>query len=232
MNFDVYCDESRPDLLTSTHPNGQYVVIGSLWLETDRRHECKQAIHALRDTHRVGGEFKWQKVSPSRIGFYTSLLDWFVDQGPAVRFRCILIAQDQLDWHLHEGDRELGFYKFYYQMLHHWVLDFNRYIIFCDYKSNRLMNRLAILQRCLSYANLTSRISEVQAVRSEESVLIQLTDVLTGAISAKSNRSLQPNSAKSLLVRHLEKRLGHPLAATRRDAQKFNVFAIRLGGGW
>ncbi|WP_420905048.1 DUF3800 domain-containing protein [Candidatus Magnetaquiglobus chichijimensis] len=129
-------------------------------------------------------------------------MNWFAEQGLAVRFRCILIAQNQVDWHLHDGDRELGFYNFYYQTLHHWVLVFNRYAIFCDHKSNRLMSRLATLQRCLAYTNLSSTISGVQAVRSEESVLIQLTDVLTGAISAKFNGSLMPNSAKSVLVRH------------------------------
>lgn len=26
MDFDVYCDESHLDLLTFTHPNGEYVV--------------------------------------------------------------------------------------------------------------------------------------------------------------------------------------------------------------
>lgn len=232
MDFDVYCDESRPDLLTSTHPNGKYVVIGSLWLEASRRAEYKQAIHSFRDIHQVGGEFKWQKVSLSRIQFYESLIDWFVAQGLAVRFRCILISHDQLNWQMHEGDRELGFYKFYYQMLHHWILDFNCYSIFCDHKSNRVMNRLEALRRCLSYANLTSEVSQVQSVRSEESVLIQLTDVLTGAISAKFNHSLRSGSAKSALVERLESRLGHPLQATNRGEQKFNIFAIQLGGGW
>jgi hypothetical protein len=139
MDFDVYCDESRPDLLISTHPGGQFVVIGSLWLESDRRLEYKQAIHALRDAHRVGGEFKWQKISPSRVQFYEALVDWFADQGQDIRFRCICIPHNQLNWSLHGEDRELGFYKFYYQMLHHWILDFNRYAVFCDYKSNRVI---------------------------------------------------------------------------------------------
>ncbi|MBF0142306.1 MAG: DUF3800 domain-containing protein [Magnetococcales bacterium] len=232
MDFDVYCDESRPDLLTSTHPGGQFVVIGSLWQASDRRLEYKQAIHALRDTYRVGGEFKWQKVSPSRIQFYEAIVDWFADQGQDVRFRCICIRHDQLNWSLHGEDRELGFYKFYYQMLHHWILDFNRYAVFCDYKSNRVMSRLSTLKQCLSYANLTSEIAQVQAVRSEESVLIQLTDVLTGAVSAKFNQTLTPDSAKSALVRRLETRLGHPLQSTCRGEQKFNIFAIHPGGGW
>ncbi len=232
MDFDVYCDESCPDLLTSTNPHGKYVVIGSLWLESSQRQECKQAIHALRDAHLIGGEFKWQKVSPSRIEFYKALMDWFIDQGLSVRFRCILIPHNQVDWRLHSEDRELGFYKFYYQMLHHWIFDFNRYAVFCDYKSNRVMTRPETLRSCLSAANLSSEILRVQAVRSEESVLIQAADVLTGAVSAKFNGALIDGSAKSQLVGHMETRLGRPLTSTSLGEQKVNVFAIQLGGGW
>ncbi|ABK44520.1 conserved hypothetical protein [Magnetococcus marinus MC-1] len=232
MEFDVYCDESRPDLLTSQHPKGTYVAIGSLWIETLQRKTCKDAIHSLRDTYRVGGEFKWQKVSPSRVEFYKALIDWFMGQGASVRFRCILIRHDQINWQLHSDDRELGFYKFYYQLLHHWVLDFNRYSVFCDYKSNRLMDRPETLRRCLSSANLSSDILRVQPVRSEESVLIQAADVLTGAVSAKFNKGLAENGAKSQLIEHLENRLGHPLTPTVRGEKKFNIFAIDLGGGW
>lgn len=232
MDFDVYCDESRPDLLTSTHPHGSHAVIGSLWLESQRRDTFKQAIHDLRNLHRVGGEFKWQKVSPSREQFYISLVDWFINQGLDLRFRCVLIQHNQVDWALHEGDKELGFYKFYYQMLHHWVGDFNRYAIFCDFKSNRLRSRLETLRQCLDRANLTSEIAQVQAVRSEESVLIQLADVLTGAVSSKMNATLVPGSTKAALVTHLESRMGMSIQATGSDVQKFNVFAINTGGGW
>lgn len=231
MNFDVYCDESRPDLLTSAHPHGNHAVIGSLWLESQRRDTFKQAIHDLRNIHRVGGEFKWQKVSPSREQFYMALVDWFISQGLDLRFRCVLIRHDQVDWALHEGDKELGFYKFYYQMLHHWVGDFNRYAIFCDFKGNRLSSRLETLRQCLDRANLTSEIAQVQSVRSEESVLIQLADVLTGAVSSKMNGTLVLGGTKAALITHLESRLGMPIQATGGDAQKFNVFAINTGGG-
>lgn len=89
MKFEVYCDESRPDLFTSKNPPAKYMVIGSLWLCADDRAEFKTAIHALRDKHRVGGEFKWRKVSPSRVEFYKDLLNWFVDVDDRLRFRCI-----------------------------------------------------------------------------------------------------------------------------------------------
>jgi len=233
MKFEVYCDESRPDLLCSQNPTAQYMVIGSLWLPSERRERMKMDIHALRNKHRIGGEFKWQKVSPSRIDYYRELVDWFVAMGDDLRFRCIAVDHSQVNLlHFHGNDKELGFYKFYYQMLHHWILDFNEYTVFCDFKSNRVRTRLSELQRCLANANLSSEIINVQTIRSKESVLIQTADVLTGIAAAKLNNNLKAGSAKWELVSHMEQALGRQIAPTYRGEQKFNVFNIDLNGGW
>jgi hypothetical protein len=233
MKFDVYCDESRPDLLGSNRPQGQFMVIGSLWLPTEDRQEFKREIHELRNQHRIGGEFKWQKVSPSRRAFYEQLVGWFHDKGDRLRFRCIAVDQQQVNLKLyHEDDQELGFYKFYYQLLHHWILDFNKYAIFVDFKHNRRRDRLHVLQRCLDYSNLSSIVSVVQAVRSEESVLIQLADVLTGMAAYRLNNQVRAGSAKAAVLSHYETLLGREIGPTYKGEQKFNVFRINLTGGW
>jgi hypothetical protein len=233
MRFDVYCDESGPDLLVSKRPHGRYLVIGSLWLATEDRDRFKQEVHALRDRHRVGGEIKWQKVSPAKIAFYLDLVSWFLERENRLRFRCIAVDREKVSLlRYHDNDQELGFYKFYYQMVHHWILDFNDYSIFCDFKSNRLRNRLHTLQRCLACSNLSSQISTVQAVRSRESLLIQCADVLTGAAAARLNNVLAPGSAKSRLVAALEEGLGRSIHHSPKGEQKFNVFVIDLAGGW
>ncbi len=233
MNIDVYCDEAYPDLLSSEDRQAKYLFIGSLWLRSEDREAYKAAIHALRDKHRVGGEFKWNKVSPSRLKFYRELLTWFVAQGEELRFRSIAIDSGQVDLlRYHENDQELGFYKFYYQVLNHWIHDCNEYRIFCDFKSNRRRDRLHVLKRCLDYANLSATIASVQAVRSDESVLIQLADLLVGISSAKLNKKLVPGSAKAELVEHLEKLLGRSIAPTGLCERKFNLFRINFGGVW
>ncbi|MEN8131267.1 MAG: DUF3800 domain-containing protein [Pseudomonadota bacterium] len=233
MKFEVYCDESRPDLLCSQHPTARYMVIGGLWLPTEDRIRMKHDIHALRNKHRIGGEFKWQKVSPSRLDFYRDMADWFVVMGDQLRFRCIAVEHEKVDLlHFHGNDQELGFYKFYYQMLHHWILDFNEYAVFCDFKSNRVRTRLHELARCLEYSNLSSKVVNVQAIRSRESVLMQAADVLTGVAAARLNNNLKAGGAKWELVTHLEQALGKSIQATYRDEQKFNVFLIDLAGGW
>lgn len=234
MKFDVYCDESRPEALaTKKIDSNENLVIGSLWLPSEIRAELKEAIHSLRNTYKVGGEFKWQKISPSRKDFYEALLDVFFSYGDSLRFRCIVVNKTNVDLlKYHDGDQELGFYKFYYQMLHHWILDFNEYSIFCDYKRNRNTSRLSVLGEYLQRSNISSYILNVQAINSDESVLIQLVDVLTGAASAKFNETLRGGGVKEKLVTLLEERLGRELAHTLRSEQKFNVFVIKPQGGW
>jgi len=233
MEIEVYCDESYPDLLSSRSKQAKYMVIGSLWLPRQNRETCKQAIHFLRNQYKVGGEFKWTKVSPSRLNFYKAVVSWFVEQGEDVRFRCIAIDSNKVDLLLfHENDQELGFYKFYYQVLHHWIHECNDYSIFCDFKSNRRRDRLHVLQRCLHHSNLSANISSIQAVRSLESVLIQTTDVLTGIASARINKKLSSGTAKSELVAHAEEALGRKIGPTPLCEKKFNVFRINFGERW
>lgn len=232
MNFDVYCDESGPELLHSNKPKADYLVIGSLWLPQDLRTKGKAAIHELRHRFGIGSEFKWRKVSPSKFEFYKELLDWFFVSGSELRFRAIVVDREKVNLvDFHEGDGELGFYKFYYQLLLQWSRECNRYNVFCDYKQNRLPCRLSTLERCLNHANLASEI-HVQAIQSDESVFIQLCDVLTGLTHARYNRPETLGIAKTKLLNHAEGRLGRTIQATPSAEQKFNVFEIRPGGGW
>lgn len=233
MQFEVYCDESHPDLLGSKNPTADFMVIGSLWLDATSRASFKEAIHGLRNKHKMGGEFKWRQVSPSRQAFYIELIDWFFAQDDQLRFRCIAVERRKVNlFRYHDSDQELGFYKFYYQMLHHWILDWNEYAVFCDFKRNGDRDRLHVLQKCLEASNLSSRVTMVQAIRSRESVLLQLTDVLTGAAGAKLNNAVRAESAKARVVAQIEAKSGRRIAHTLKAEQKFNVFVINLQGGW
>jgi hypothetical protein len=232
MRFEVYCDEANPDVFTSSKPRARHLMIGSLWLPAELRDQLKRQIWELRAAHCVWGEIKWTKISTSRIDFYQALVDLFIGHGDSLRFRCIAVDHTQVDMGLHDNDGELGFYKFYYQLLHHWILDFNEYRIFCDLKTNREPTRIPILRDCLSSANLSSTIADIQSLRSSEVVLIQLCDFLLGAASSRMNGTLNAGGAKSMVVERLERALGRKLFATYKAEEKFNVFKIQLQGGW
>lgn len=230
MDFEVYCDESRQDLISKKQVE-QYLMIGSLWLPADVRKNVKLDIAQLREKHSVRGEIKWSKISSSKKDFYLGLVDLFISYQDKLRFRCIAIESSKVDLGWHNHDKELGFYKFYYQLLHHWILDLNSYTIFCDTKTNRDPSRLKVLLECLSSANLTAKINFIQALPSHEVVLIQLTDFLLGIVSAKMNNATQ-SKAKLEVIAHLEQELHHKLVPTLQREEKFNIFEIRLEGGW
>jgi len=231
MDFEVYCDESRQDLFRRQGEHrGRFVLLGSIWIEASERPRFKEALHSLRNRYDLWGEFKWNKVSPSRLDFYRAVVDIFFREN--MRFRCFVAEAHELDAaRFHEADNELMFYKFYYQLLHHWILDCNRYRIFLDMKTNRVHNRLRILRDVLRNANLTSEILDVQALPSREVDLLQLTDVMLGAVGYKFHGHAQ-SQAKCALVQAVESALGKPIGPTNRAATKFNVFRFRPGGGW
>lgn len=233
MDIDVYCDETLPDLFTSNikKESGQFLLIGSLWIERELREDIKQHIKDLREKYNCWGEIKWTKVSPSKEKFYLELVNLFFSYGMEMRFRCIGIDPKKIIWSYHEEDKELGFYKFYYQMLQKWIIEFNSYKIFCDAKKNRDLSRLSTLKSILNNQFRNSYIEEVQALPSKEVVLIQFSDFLLGATSAKFNNSVSKNTAKLNVIKHIEKLIGRELAPTNRMENKFNIFMIRLDGG-
>jgi len=233
MNFDVYCDENFPDLFTSEHPLARYMMIGSVWIPVELRREVKTKVADIREAHNTWGEIKWTKVIPQKWNFYSELIKLFFSYGTEMRFRCIAIDRVAYYADRNNGDNELGFYKFYYQMLHHWIFDHNNYTIFCDTKLNRDKNRLKVLQRCLAYANINSTIARVQSLPSKELVLMQLCDLLLGAASSRLNNTLTSGSTKEALVHLIERQLDiHQIAPTAMSEQKFNIFQINLKGGW
>lgn len=232
MKFEVYCDETRQDLFWSRRPNGQYLMIGSLWIPADSREMAKDRISDLRSKHNVFGEIKWKKVSPSKQDFYSDLIDMFMSFGLDMRFRCIAVDRTKFRLESFDGDDKLGFYKFYYEALHHWILDRNQYRIFCDYKLSRDRTSISTLKTMLEQANRTSTIEAVQSLPSQEVVLLQLCDVLLGAVSARMNEADLLGRGKSV-VEHLERRLNRErLGPTTATERKFNVLRVRQNGGW
>ncbi|HEX7344600.1 MAG TPA: DUF3800 domain-containing protein, partial [bacterium] len=175
MNFEIYCDESGQEKFKDPQAGSHYTLIGGLWVKAELRDQFKSEIKGIRQKFNLLGEFKWKNVSPSRLGFYREVVKSFFAND--MRFRVLVLRSDEMDSvRFHESDNELMFYKFYYQLLHHWILDFNQYRIFLDTRTNRLHNRLKTLQNCLNASNLMSSVT-FQALPSKQVDLIQLADV-------------------------------------------------------
>lgn len=230
MQFTVYCDESCPEVLKNKSAN-KYMVLGSLWVPTEATYNLKNNLKVLKNRYIYHNEIKWNKVAPSTVEFYLELIRYFFADNN-LRFRAILVESDKIDLvKFQNDDGELSFYKFYYQLLHHWIYDYNSYSILIDYKVNKDRNRIGKLAEVLNCANLFSEIKNVQAIPSHESLGIQFTDLMTGAINGKFNEKIT-SAAKSSIISEIEKINGHPLKPTVKSEEKFNLFRINLKGGW
>lgn len=223
MNLEVYCDESRSDYFH--HPpaeSGSYALIGGVWIQAEKRSIYKGKIKKLRNIHSVLGEFKWNRVCPARQKFYRDIIKFFFRSE--ARFRAILLPAERLDaLKFHQADNELMFYKFYYQLLHHWIEPFNRYHIFLDLKTNRLNNRINTLKEVLRNSSIASEITDVQALPSKDLDLLQLADILIGAVGYHFH-GLNTSTAKNTILQEIEAHIGHPITPTNHAEEKFNIF--------
>ena len=217
MNMEIYCDNAFPDLFTSNNPRADYLMIGSLWLPADLREEVKDCIKAVRRRHDTWGEIKWNKISRSRIGFYFDLIDLFMSYDEdELHFRGIAVNREQMKHDPNHVRTELGIYRFYHEMIHHWTNSQNTYRVFCE-TDNRCIHRF---KRVLLGARITT---DIQALPSKEVALIQLTDLLLGAASSRANGTLNGGTAKEDVVKALEQRLGIVLGPTTVGNNKFNL---------
>lgn len=234
MNIEVYCDESRQEYFARAGEEAPgFTVIGSLWIKAENRQRYNAVIAEIREKHNFRHEFKWTKITPKTEAFFLELVRFFFAESEEdMRFRAIVLPAADLDAVTFcEGDKELMFYKFYYQVLHHWILDGNTYHVYVDMKTNRVHNRLRVLRDCLANSNLLAKVEFVQALPSHEVNLLQLTDVLTGAVGRSFHQETK-STAKLAVLGEIEAGLGHRITPTSREVKKFNLFRFRPGGGW
>lgn len=229
--IELYCDESRQDLFYNKEVisnTNKYIFIGGIMVNRNEREEIKQQINLLKEKYNLNhkAELKWNRVTKNLIGLYKEMIDIYISHN--INFRAICIDSNKIDLKYHNDNAELGFYKFYYQLLNKWIQNSNKYIIYTDIKTYSDPNVLNDLKRCLNNKD-HKNIEKIYAIESHESVFLQLEDILMGATSYKMNYKYNGKSAAKLeLLRYIEDKLGHEISPTTKNATKFNLFEIRI----
>ena len=223
----IYCDESCHDLTG----HQAWMSIGGLWVPRDRKPELTQAFRQLCERRNLRGEIKWTKASRKRLDDYKALADFFFDEE-GLRFRAIVVEQAKVQMEkFHGKDRELAFYKFYYEMLEKWLEERAEYLILLDYKQNSGADRYTSLRTCLErHLRGIAWIADLTVIDSSESPLAQLCDLLTGAVAAAYNATAS-GSPKEALTQHIAEKAGFGTlqTSTPLSVRKFNIFKINLG---
>lgn len=224
--FNLYCDESRH----TSDPKQPYIVIGALQCEREHKRVVVKKIHSLMAKYNAQGEMGWKRLSPNRAEFYQALLELFV-MDDKLSFRCIVVDRNQLDHNKYnDGDSELGFYKLYYQMLVHWLQPGNIYNLYLDWQQNtcstRFIDLRSVLLRKLSGR---AKISCLEPVTSHTQPMIQLADLLMGAIGYQWNNLHKVDGASTVKIEFCNK-LAHALgrttlaSGTLPSERKCNIF--------
>jgi len=191
--INIYCDESRH----TSDPFDTFTVIGAIACPRDQKREVVRRIHCLKAKHKAHGEFGWKRLSPNRRDFYWDLLELF--KTSELTFRCLTVDRSLLDHDtFNGGDSELGFYKMYYQMLVHWMKPGCHYHMYLDWQQNKNQSRFSDLHDNLS-RKLSGRakVECLEPVSSHNQPLIELTDLLIGAVGYYwNNRHLVDGASK------------------------------------
>jgi hypothetical protein len=221
----IYCDES-----CHLENDGQSAMtLGAVWCPAASARQIADDIRGLKTTHGMGRQFesKWTKVSPGGLPFYQALLDYFFE-NPDLHFRAVVAAGKSGLRHADFGQtHDDWYYKMYFQLLSVILLPSARYAIYLDIKDTRSGPKLRKLHEVLCN-NLRDfdreRIRSPQTVGSREVQQVQLTDLLTGIVSAAS-RGVTASTAKRALIQRMQSRSGCDITrSTPRTADKVNIF--------
>jgi hypothetical protein len=225
MKYVVYCDESRYDGQSS------HMGIGGLWVPADRKVAAVAGLRAILAEEGLGAEVKWHKVSRARLDSYRRLVDFFFDNAD-LAMRVIVVDLQRIDYdRFHNSDPELGFYKFYYEMLEKWLFPQDEYLLLLDHKHNRDAKRHVELRKVLRNSPGVGTVLDVNPIDSSQTPLAQMADLLTGAVAAAWSGGLAQGSAKQELAAHIAQRSGR-ISLLIADGSpafcKFNIFHIGL----
>lgn len=204
------------------------MVLGALWCFHAKAAEHNAAIADLKKRHHLSPffEIKWSKVSAAKLDFYTDLITYFFDT-PTMGFRAWVIPDKSILTHqTFQQTHDDWYYKMYFYLIRNLINPKMRYRIFLDIKDTRSRAKLAELREVLHNAHYDfSReiIQNVQHVHSHDIGLMQLCDLLLGAVSYQA-RGLAGNPGKEALLSQLRARTGLSLTcSTLPSVRKFNL---------
>lgn len=212
--FNIYCDESCH--LENDHQN--IMVLGAVWCPLEKVREISVRIREIKKNHGLSPDFevKWTKVSPAKVQFYLNIVDYFFDDDD-LHFRALIVPDKSKLRHDFFGQtHDEWYYKMYFEMLKVILRPEARYRIYLDIKDTRGAAKVKKLHDVLSnnmYDFSREIIERVQLVRSHEVEILQLADLLIGAISYV-NRGLSGNKGKVALVNRIKQRSHYSLTKT------------------
>lgn len=231
---DVYIDES-------SHTNHRYLVLGGIIAATaDVRDICGR-LAAARLPELPCGVMKWTKVSQAKLPAYLRCVDTFFDlqRERTLDFHCLVVDTSRLKHSLYnKGSREIGFNKEVYQL----TMKFGRLYksLLHVYPDRRTTNQSTEDLRLMLNRGIKKHYADIrdwpfrrlQFREPDDCLLLQMTDLLTGAVAFRTNGhhlAANASEAKVRLSQHILTRAG--VRDVQRDTAirgRFTIWHRRL----
>lgn len=222
--INIYCDESN-----HLEKDGiSTMVLGTIYAPKEKVKAANKRIREIKEKHAIKPttEVKWTKVAKNKIQFYLDVIDYFFDNDD-LHFRAIVVNKDSLDHKSFKQTHDEFYYKMYFELLSKILDPQNKYNIYLDIKDTQGSQKVKKLHEVLRndmYDFDGSIIQNIQQVRSEELEILQLADLLIGAMQFL-NRSDVKSEAKKTLVERMKSRSGYDLLkSTLVREPKTNIF--------
>ena len=212
--FNFYCDESCH--LENDHL--PFMLIGYVSSAYNQVKLHTEKIKQLKKEYHIPYELKWNHLSKSAMELYKDLIDYFF--ATDLQYRAIVIDKSKLKHTQFRQTHDDFYYKMYDQLIQKKLSPEYNYNIYLDIKDTRSAQKVNGLKEYLN--------SHLQNIRSYESELMQLTDIITGALSyylRKENKVIAKNKIVDRIAQHAGQVLNQ---STARSEQKFNLFFIDL----
>jgi hypothetical protein len=223
-DINVYCDES-----THLQNDGQpFMVLGAVVSPVALTKQITHRLVELRVKHGFPRDFeiKWNKVSAGKLDFYLDVVDYFFDDDD-LEFRAVVATKSGLDHAKFGQSHDSWYYKMMFYLVRNVVSSTAKSHIYLDKKDTRGGIKVAKLHDVIAnsvYDFDRRKIRRVQIVESHHVGLMQLADLLLGAVNY-ANRGLETSDAKLQVVERIRERSGIQLThSTVLSATKFNIF--------
>ena len=232
QKYNIYCDES----CHLEHDHKKYMIMGALKCEVqNRKHICKE-IRRIKKKHDIADfqEIKWTKISQKTYELYYDLINYFFDNED-LKFRAIIIYKEKINHNKFSQTHDTFYYKVYYQLLCRAIVPKKENYIYLDIKDTKGNRKIKKLKECLQYGIYdfnTEYIKNIQTINSKESEIMQLCDILIGAIGYINRGEYKKqvfSHSKLKLVELIKERSGYNLMQTTfLSEEKFNLFFMEL----
>lgn len=221
--LNIYCDES----CHLENDNSKVMGIAGISCPDYAKESIYNDIKSIKQEFNINihREIKWNKVSKGKIDYYKKLVNYFFDND-LLRFRGVILPDKQnLNHNKYNQTHDIFYYKMYYYVISYFLVESDNINVYIDIKDTCSQNKVDKLKEVLDNKSKyqDNSIKKIQQIRSHENSILQLTDLILGAIIYR-NRNLNTSSAKMEICDLIEKKSGSNLKETSylRNS-KFNL---------